>query len=97
MNFPNHACLGLSDTYLLVIILIIGLKRSLGNSVQITLAGLCDPSAALILILLKHTNLLKSLHHLAVDGAGCIDMVGRAGTPVLSGAVKSASATPRRI
>lgn len=72
---------------LLVILLLIGLEGGLRNSVQITLAGLCDAAATLVLILLKDTDLLESLHNLAVDGAGGIDVVGGTRATVLGGTV----------
>ena len=56
-------------------------------TVQITLAGLGDPAASLVLILLEDTNLLKGLHDLAVNGAGGIDVVGWARATVAGGAV----------
>lgn len=56
-------------------------------TVQITLAGLGDPAASLILILLEDTDLLKGLHDLAVNGAGGIDVVGWARATVAGGAV----------
>ena len=74
--------------YLLVIlVLLVSLERGLRNSVQITLAGLCDAAATLVLILLEDTDLLKGLHDLAVDGAGGVGVVGRARAAVLDGTV----------
>jgi hypothetical protein len=70
---------------LLVILLLLGLEGGLGDTVQITLAGLCDAAATFVLILLEDTNLLESLHNLAVDGAGGISVVGWAGATVLGG------------
>ena len=57
------------------------------HTVQITLAGLGDAAAALVLVVLKDANLLKGLHGLAVDGAGGVDVVGGAGAAVLGGTV----------
>lgn len=62
-------------------------------TVQITLAGLGDAAASLVLIALKDTNLLEGLHDLAVDGAGGIDVVGWAGATVAGGAVNLAEAS----
>lgn len=56
-------------------------------TVQITLAGLGDPAASLVLILLEDTDLLKGLHDLAVNGAGSIDVVGWARATVAGGSV----------
>jgi hypothetical protein len=47
------------------------------------LSTLCDPSSALILILLEHANLLKCLHNLAINAAGGVDVVRGAGAAVL--------------
>ena len=71
----------------LLIILLLSLEGGLGNTVQVTLAGLCDAAATLVLVLLKDTDLLESLHDLAVDGAGGVNVVGGAGTAVLGGSV----------
>ena len=57
------------------------------NTVQITLAGLCDAAATLVLVVLNDTNLLERLHDLAVDGAGGVDVVRGAGAAVLGGSV----------
>ena len=71
----------------LLFILLLSLEGGLGDTVQITLAGLCDAAATLVLVLLKDTNLLKSLHDLAVDGAGGVNVVGGARAAVLGGSV----------
>jgi hypothetical protein len=76
---------------LLVILLLLGLEGGLGDTVQITLAGLCDAAATFVLILLEDTNLLESLHNLAVDGAGGVSVVGWAGATVLGGSALSVS------
>jgi hypothetical protein len=78
----SFVCVG---KHLLVILLLLGLEGGLGNSVQITLAGLCDAAATFVLVLLENTDLLKSLHDLAVDGAGGVDVVGGARATVLGG------------
>jgi hypothetical protein len=78
--------------HLLVILLLFSLEGGLGNTVQVTLAGLCDAAATLVLVLLKDTNLLESLHDLAVDGAGGVNVVGRARAAVLGGSVDLAEA-----
>lgn len=57
------------------------------HTVQITLARLGDAAATLLLVLLEHTDLLKRLHDLAVDGARGIGVVRGAEAPVLGGAV----------
>jgi hypothetical protein len=76
---------------LLVILLLLGLEGGLGDTVQITLAGLCDAATTFVLILLEDTNLLESLHDLAVDGAGSVSVVGWAGATVLGGSTSSVS------
>jgi hypothetical protein len=79
--------LNLDLDLLVILILLLGLSGGLGNSVQITLAGLGDAAATLLLVLLEDTDLLKSLHHLSVDGAGSIDVLGGAAATVLGSAV----------
>lgn len=79
-------------TRLLIIRLLLLVDGGLGDTVQITLAALGDAAATLVLIDLEDTDLLKSLHGLAVDGAGGVNVVGGAGTTVLGGAVDLAEA-----
>jgi hypothetical protein len=74
-----------SDTNLLVILFLV--NGGLGNTVQITLTGLSNATATLVLILLENTNLLKGLEDLALDGTGGIDVVARARATVLGRAV----------
>ena len=74
----------------LLVILLLSLEGGLGNTVQVTLARLCD--AAATLVLLKDTNLLKSLHDLAINGARGVDVVRGAGAAVLGGSVDLAEA-----
>lgn len=71
----------------LIRLLLILIDGGLGDTVQITLAGLSDAATTLVLIGLKDTNLLEGLEGLAVDGAGGIDVVGGTGTAVLGGTV----------
>lgn len=78
LRFPN---------LLLLRLLLVSLSGSLGNSVQITLAGLGDTAATLLLVVLKDTNLLEGLHDLAVNGAGGVDVLGRTRATVLGGTV----------
>jgi len=73
-------------SHLLVILLLL-LQGGLGNTVQITLAGLGDAAATLVLIDLKDTDLLEGLADLAVDGAGGVNVTAGAGTAVLGGTV----------
>lgn len=80
----------LSKPNLFVILLLLLVDGGLGDPVQIPLATLRDAAAALVLVLLEHTDLLQGLHHLAVDGPGGVDVVGRAGTTVLGRAVNLA-------
>lgn len=72
---------------LVILILLLGLSGGLGNTVQITLTGLGDAAATLLLVLLEDTDLLKGLHDLAVDGAGGIEVLGGTAAAVLGGAV----------
>jgi hypothetical protein len=72
---------------LLVILLLLSLEGGLGNTVQITLAGLCDAAATLVLVDLYDADLLEGLEDLAVDGAGGIDVVRGARAAVLGGTV----------
>jgi hypothetical protein len=77
---------------ILIVILLLSLGGRLGDTVQISLAGLGDAAATLLLILLKDTNLFQSLHNLAVDTATGIDVLGRTDTSVLGGTVDLAKA-----
>jgi hypothetical protein len=77
---------------LLVVLLVLGLHGGLGDTVQVTLAGLCDAAATLVLVLLEHTDLLEGLHDLAVDGTGSVNVVRGAHAAVLGGAVGLAEA-----
>ena len=69
----------------LLVILILSLESGLGDTVQITLAGLCDAAATLVLVDLYDTDLGEGLEDLAVDGAGGVDVVAGAGAAVLGG------------
>jgi hypothetical protein len=71
---------------LVVLVLLLGLQRRLGDTVQITLAGLGNAAATLVLVLLEHADLLEGLHDLAVDGAGGVGVVRGARAAVLGGA-----------
>lgn len=72
---------------LVVLILLLRLKSGLGDTVQITLAGLSDAAATLLLIGLEDTDLLEGLEDLAVDGTGGIDVVRWTRTAVLGATV----------
>jgi hypothetical protein len=74
--------------FLIRVLLLI--DSGLGDTVQITLAGLGDTAATLVLIGLEDTDLLEGLESLAVDGAGGIDVVSGTGTTVLGGTVNLA-------
>lgn len=76
-----------AHSLLVILVLLISFDGGLGNTVQITLTGLGNPAAALLLILLENPNLLEGLHDLAVNGAGSIDVVRRARTTVLGATV----------
>jgi len=71
----------------LLVVLLLSLEGGHGDTVQVTLAGLGDTATALVLVLLEHVDLLEGLHDLAVDGAGGVDVVAWAHTPVLDAAV----------
>lgn len=75
---------------LLLLVLLLGLSSGLGDTVQITLTGLSDAAATLLLVDLKDTNLLERLADLAVNGAGGIDVLGWAGSTVAGGSVNLA-------
>jgi hypothetical protein len=72
---------------LVILILLLGLERRLGDTVQITLASLCDAAATLVLVNLYDTDLLESLKSLAVDRAGGVSVVGGARAAVLGGTI----------
>ena len=72
--------------HLLVILLLLGLKGGLGDTVQITLASLGDAASTLVLVVLNDTDLLKGLEDLAVDGARGVNVVRGARATVLGGA-----------
>lgn len=57
------------------------------RTVQITLAGLGDAAASLLLVNLDDVDLLEGLQDLAVDGARGVDVLGGAGATVLGGSV----------
>jgi hypothetical protein len=69
----------------LLVILLLGLEGGLGNTVQITLAGLGDAAATLVLVDLYDADLLERLEDLAVNGAGGVNVVGGARAAVLGG------------
>lgn len=71
----------------LLVVLLLGLDRGHGDAVQVTLTCLGDPAATLLLVLLKDTNLLESLHDLAVDAAGSVDVVRGTRAAVLGATV----------
>ena len=62
-------------------------------TIQITLAGLGDASATLILVVLNNANLLEGLENLSVDRAGGVDVVRWAGATVAGGTVDLAKAS----
>lgn len=64
----------------------LGFDRGLGNTIQISSAGLTDAPATL-LVLLQNTNLLKRLEDIPVDTSRGIDVVAGTRTPVLGGTV----------
>lgn len=67
-----------------------GLASGDQRTVKITLAGLGDAAAALLLVVLNDANLLEGLEDLAVDGAGGVEVVRRTDTTVLGRAVELA-------
>jgi hypothetical protein len=82
--YPSRS---LQSLLVVIVLLILLLKRSLRNTVQIALALLGDPPAALVLILLEHPDLLQRLHDLPVYRAGSIDVVRWTRAAVLGAAM----------
>lgn len=76
----------------ILLVLLVGLSGGLGNTVQITLAGLGDAAATLLLVVLDDADLLEGLEDLAVNGAGGVDVVRGGVAAVLGGAVDLAEA-----
>ena len=72
---------------LLIFVLVLSLHSRLRYPVQITLARLCNATTALLLVRLKHANLLQRLHDFAIYRAGSIYVVRRARASVLGAAV----------
>ena len=70
-----------------LILLLLSLDGGLGDTVQITLAGLGDAAATLVVVVLENTDLGEGLADLAVDGAGGVNVVGRARATVLGATV----------
>ena len=70
-----------------ILLLLIRLNGGLSNTVQISLARLCDSATSLVLILLKDTDLLECLEDLSVNGSGSVNVVGWARTTVAGGTV----------
>lgn len=81
-----------STTLLVILVLLVLLDAGLGDTVQVTLAGLGDAAATLVLVGLKDTDLLEGLEDLAVDGAGGVHVVGGTGAAVLGATVGLAQA-----
>jgi hypothetical protein len=77
---------------LLIIFLLLFVNGGLGNTIQITLAALGDPSATLLLVNLKNTDLLKGLEDPAVNLTGGLDVVGWGRATVLGRSVDLAEA-----
>lgn len=71
--------------HLLVILLLV--DGSLGDTVQIPHARGCDSPATLLLVDLEDTDLLESLDSLSVNSTGGVSVVGGAGAAVLGAAV----------
>jgi hypothetical protein len=67
----------------ILVVVVLGLDSSLGDTVQITLARLGDTTATLLLVVLENTDLLQGLNDLSVDRSGSIDVVGGTGATVL--------------
>lgn len=72
---------------LVVLVLLLSLDGGLGDAVQVTLAGLGDAAATLVVVGLKDTDLLEGLTDLAVNGSGGVDVVGGAVAAVLGATV----------
>lgn len=88
-SYSFTAC-GCKLDNLLVIFLLLLVNGGLGNTIQITLTALGDPSATLLFVNLDNANLLKGLENAAVDLAGGVNVVGGAGAAVLGGSVNLA-------
>lgn len=69
----------------ILLLLLVSLSGVLGDTVQITLAGLGDAAATLLLVMLNDANLLEGLEDLAVDGAGGVDVLGGTAATVAGG------------
>lgn len=82
----KHLLSGPSCHHLLIVFLLL-LESCSGDAVQISLSGLRDSAATLLLINLKDTNLLEGLGNLAVNGAAGSDVVGWARATVLGASV----------
>lgn len=67
-------------------------RRDFELTVQVTLAGLGDAAATLLLVVLDDVDFLEGLENLAVDGAGGVDVVRGADTTVPGGTVDLAEA-----
>jgi hypothetical protein len=52
---------------LVILFTLLSLQHAHSDTVQISLAGLSDSAATLVLVLLEDTDLLESLESLAVD------------------------------
>lgn len=80
------------------LLIILPVNRQLRDTVQISHPTLRDASTALsvsllaLLDLLNDPQLLERLQHLAVDGAGCIDVVAWSRASILCGPVDLAEA-----
>jgi hypothetical protein len=72
---------------LLLIFVLLVIDSGLGDTVQVTLTALGDPSATLVLVNLNNTDLLESLEHSAVDLTGGVDVVRWTRTAVLGRSV----------
>lgn len=72
---------------LFILIALLGLEHAHRDTIQITLSSLCDTTATFVLILLQDTDLLESLHGLAVNRSRCVNVVHWLGTTVLGAAV----------
>lgn len=60
---------------LLLIFFLLLVDGGLGDTVQVTLTALGDPSATFVLVNLNDTDLLESLEHFAVNLAGGVDVM----------------------
>lgn len=87
-NFVKESDVGTTNLLvILILVLLLLLGGGLSDTVQITLAGLGDAAATLLLVDLDDANGSQRLQDLAVDGARGVDVLAGAAATVLGSAV----------